>query len=160
MLAIQHLKRLSRKSVFLLAVVCLGCAASQVPNTSETAPRVHLPRAIAQLTQPTTALQDISENSVNQAINVEGQVQQHAPLVEGWLYQVADDTATIWITTAIAPPAIGESVRIRGVVQYQQILIGDADIGEYYLQEAAREVRDPAEEAGDEAESDEGGVEE
>ncbi|MEL6383373.1 MAG: hypothetical protein AAFQ89_13155 [Cyanobacteria bacterium J06626_18] len=124
----------------------MGCSASQAPNASETAPRVHLPQAIAQLTQPTTPLQDLSDNSVDKTINVEGQVQQHAPLLEGWLYQVADDTDTIWIATATAPPAIGESVRVRGVVQYQQILIGGADIGEYYLQEAAREVRDRSEE--------------
>ncbi|MEO0986296.1 MAG: hypothetical protein AAFY20_12190 [Cyanobacteria bacterium J06639_14] len=135
-----------QKSILILVPVLMGCSGPQTPTASDASPRIHLPRSLAQLAQPATNLQDLSPNLVDKTIHVEGEVQQQAPLLDSWLYQVADETASIWIATATPPPAIGASVRIQGVVRYQQIQIASNDISEYYLQEAARTVRNQAEE--------------
>ncbi|NER83910.1 MAG: hypothetical protein F6K42_31080, partial [Leptolyngbya sp. SIO1D8] len=80
----------------------------------------------------------LSQASVNTTIYVEGEVQQHAPLIENWLYQIADETNRLWVMSSDTPPEVGDIVRVRGVVRYEPILIGEADRGEYYLQETSR----------------------
>ncbi|MBE7380338.1 MAG: hypothetical protein F6J95_002870 [Leptolyngbya sp. SIO1E4] len=129
-----------RTGVMGLAVLLMSCNNPQAASPQRALPRVHVPHAIAQLGQPTTALQDLSQASVNTTIYVEGAVQQHAPLLDSWLYQITDDTGDIWIMTSETPPAVGEAVKIQGVVRYEPILIGGNDQGEYYLQETSRSV--------------------
>ena len=134
-----------RTSAITCATLLIGCSGTPVPTVSEATPRVHFPNVLARLTQPATDLQDLSPNSVNETVYVEGEVQQHAPLLDSWLYQIADSTAAIWVASSTPPPAIGSSVRVQGIVRYEEILIDSADIGEYYLQEASRVVTGGAE---------------
>ena len=138
-----------RTSVLTFVMLLMGCSSAQVPASSEATPRVHFPNVLARLTQPTKKLQDLSSDLIDEAVHVEGEVQQHAPLLDSWLYQIADNTAAIWVASSNPPPTIGASVRIRGIVRYEQILIGSTDVGEYYLEEASRVVMADAENSGE-----------
>ncbi|MEM9904177.1 MAG: hypothetical protein AAF921_04045 [Cyanobacteria bacterium P01_D01_bin.44] len=71
----------------------------------------------------------------DQPVELEGIVRQRVPLLEGWIYELEDETGRIWVLTEASEPALDETARVSGTVQYEQILIGDVDIGEYYLQE-------------------------
>ncbi|MEO1400415.1 MAG: hypothetical protein AAFV72_04070 [Cyanobacteria bacterium J06635_1] len=71
----------------------------------------------------------------NQSVELEGIVRQRVPLLEGWIYELEDETGRIWVLTEASEPALDETARVSGTVQYEQILIGDVDIGEYYIQE-------------------------
>lgn len=125
----------SRIGVIALTILLLGCGSSKGVS-QET------PAQITQLTGPTTPLDNLSQTSVNTTVDIVGKVKKHAPLLDSWLYQITDDTTEIWIMSTETPPEIGVSVRIRGVIQYEQILIDGTDIGEHYLQEASRAILD------------------
>ena len=71
----------------------------------------------------------------NQAVELVGTVRQRVPLLEGWIYELEDETGQIWVLTQASNPTVGETAQVRGIVQYEQILIEDVDISEYYLEE-------------------------
>lgn len=122
-----------------LALVA-GCASPSVtaPDDSQTGLRIS--SAISQITQPTIALGELAEASVNTTLHVEGEVMQQAPLLESSLYKISDGTHEVWIASQKAPPVVGESIRVRGVLQYESIPINGDDAGEFYLREKSRSV--------------------
>ncbi|NER79104.1 MAG: hypothetical protein F6K42_05895 [Leptolyngbya sp. SIO1D8] len=82
------------------AVLLMGCQSPTDQSAQQELPKVHVPQAITQLARPTTPLQELSQASVNTTIYVEGEVQQHAPLIENWLYQIADETNRLWVMSS------------------------------------------------------------
>jgi len=128
-----------------IALLLIGCASSQPFPTEGESSRVRIPSAIAQFAHPPTALQDLSQAAVNTTVQIEGTVQAQAPLLDRWLYQITDSTGELWVMSTAAPPAVGETVRVQGVVRYEPILIGGTDQGDYYLEAESHTVIEPKE---------------
>jgi hypothetical protein len=129
-----------------LTVWLLGCSAS--PGTPAGSDRFSLPvpAAISQVVHPQVPLQELPQVPVGETVQVEGTVLQQAPLLESRLYQIADDTGKLWIRTLDPAPEVGATVRVQGLVQYEAIVLNNADIGEYYLQETSRtQIGEPPE---------------
>ena len=130
---------------FLLVALALGCSTSQNATVDSDRPKVHFPTALSQLANPTVDLQDLAQTAVNKTVHVEGTVTQQVPLIESSIYQISDKTGTVLVVSSEAPPEIGDAVRVRGVLQYEQIVIDGVDLGEYYLQEKSRSINAPDE---------------
>jgi hypothetical protein len=77
--------------------------------------------------------------------HLEGQVQQQVPLLNQWLYELTDDSGSIWVLTATPPPAPGESVIIRARIHYEAVVVQGSDIGEHYAEELERQPAPAAE---------------
>lgn len=91
--------------------------------------------------QSITALSRIKEQpEAGKTYAIEGTVQRRVAILNGWLYQIQDETGHLWIMTQTSTPTVGDSARVTGILQYEQILIGETDIGEYYLQENSYNV--------------------
>jgi RecJ-like exonuclease len=99
---------------------------------------------MSQAAHPQVQLQELPQTAVGETVQVEGTVLQQAPLLAGWLYQLADDTGHIWVRSLEPAPAVGATVQLQGVVEYEAIVLGEMDISEYYLQETARTLREAA----------------
>lgn len=129
-------------SSLTLVALLLGCSAPPEARSQGEVPlRRHLPQTIAQLTQPITPIGDLTSTTVNKTVSVIGEVQHQAPLLDNWLYQVSDDTGTLWVMSPEEPPEPGTQVRVRGVLRYEAIVVGDQDLGDYYLQESSRSIQ-------------------
>lgn len=89
--------------------------------------------------QPATPIADISNRPpASDIILIEGTVGQHIPLVNRWLYELQDDSGSIWVLTQESPPTTGDQAKIQAVVHYQSVLVSGQDIGEYYAEEQSR----------------------
>jgi hypothetical protein len=117
----------------LLLVGCQGIA-------SDGLSQLGLPLPVAELQGPPIAVEGIPQQQVGDAVTITGQVLQVAPLGSTWIYGVADATGIVWVLTETPPPAVGQSVRVTGQVQYETILLGGRDRGEHYLQEQNRAI--------------------
>lgn len=126
--------------MFSLAILSMSCSGGQrFP--------AQLPRpAQADLDEATPLdyreleIQEIQPTFVDTPIEVQGEVQQSAPLLESWLYEVMDSTGAVWIMSPDQPPEVGNQVSVGGILRYKPILIGGVDQGEYYLEERARDT--------------------
>lgn len=67
-----------------------------------------------------------------------GEVDRHLPLVGQGLYQLVDDSGSIWVISAESPPPVGTVLTVRATIQYEQILLRGQDIGEHYAEELER----------------------
>lgn len=132
-----------RTSLAATTCLLLGCSGSTAGDPQSTT-QGNIPEAIAQLARPTTDLQDLTTVPLETVVQVEGKVQKHAPLLSQGLYQVADDTSTVWVVSNDGAPEVGSTLQIQGVVRYEQILLSGNDVGEYYLQETSRTVLEEA----------------
>ncbi|MDB9527602.1 hypothetical protein PN498_16520 [Oscillatoria sp. CS-180] len=141
----QHINWRRTLSGIAVATVLLGCSQPNATAPKEESTGIHIPSSLAQLTQSTVTIENLSSDQVSQTIQVEGTVLKQAPLLEGVLYQIEDATGQLWILSSESLPDVGASLRVRGVLQYEPIVISGADIGEYYLQEQSRSVLNPTE---------------
>ncbi|MBP0030990.1 hypothetical protein [Roseofilum sp. Guam] len=73
-------------------------------------------------------------------VEIQGQVVKFIPLLNGYAYQLEDDTGIVVVvaTTEAQPVAIGDSVKIRGELRYQSIPIQGQELGEVYVVELER----------------------
>jgi len=71
-------------------------------------------------------------------VHLSGQVDQHLPLVGQNLYQLTDDSGSVWVLTPNPLPPVGESLKIEATVRYEVIMLQGQDIGEYYVEELSR----------------------
>ncbi len=86
------------------------------------------------------AATDIGSLTADQAedtVTISGTVSQRVPLLEGWLYQVSDDSGSLWVLSDRTSPEVGETATVEGVVRFEEIVVGEIDAGEVYLQEAS-----------------------
>ena len=127
--------RTLRFSSLFVLVGILGCSA--VGETRSPLLELKMPRPIARLITQSTPIEEIhtqfppSENPVY----LSGRVQQSIPLLEGWIYQLKDDTGSIWVVTQTSAPTTGEEILIKGLARYEPILVAGEDLGEYYIEE-------------------------
>lgn len=125
-----------------LAAVALivGCSQSSQPDTDKGPMGIHFPGTFSQLTRQTQSIESLSTEQVSKTVQVEGTVLQQAPLLERTLYQIEDATGQLWVLTSESSPQLGETVQVIGRLQYEPVLINEADIGDYYLEETNRSV--------------------
>ena len=128
------------KSVALgLSMVVIGlsgCSAADV--SSPDAPAAEMPVRLPTMrlsSRPATAIDSLSESQVDKTIAVSGEVVQKAALLEGWMYQVRDETGSLWVLTNRAAPEVGEMATVEGAIRYEPIMVGEIDAGEVYLEE-------------------------
>ena len=121
--------------VIALVTLCMACQSS--PSGSRI-PALSLPKsaiAIESLRQP---------QRVERSLPLSGVVTQRLALLDGWLYQLDDGTGQVWILSQEIAPDVGAQVYVKGVLQYEAIVINEADLGDYYVEETQRQLQ-PAE---------------
>ncbi|PSN20270.1 hypothetical protein C7271_02965 [filamentous cyanobacterium CCP5] len=129
--------------VSLLTVVLWGCGVSS--GTQQThSPFQTLTQSLPDLMQPRSvqSIQQVTAQDSNQGSNqpqrLAGVVNQHIPLVERWLYQIQDESGSLWVLTQLPPPPVGSQVTLEATIGYEPIMLGEADIGEHYAVEIKR----------------------
>lgn len=114
-----------------------GCAVSEVgPEPVAEVSPVRLP-AFRLSSRPATTINSLTDQQVDDTITVSGKIAQRAAVLEGWLYQVQDETGSLWVLTDREAPEVGESVTVEGAVRYEPIVIGDINASDFYLEEEA-----------------------
>ena len=75
---------------------------------------------------------------MNQSVNIAGQVQRSVSVVNGQLYQIQDDSGSVWVrvSATVFTEAVtdGQIDLVKGTVQYEEILVGNANLSEYYVE--------------------------
>lgn len=140
-------KRLISVLISLFVAASFGCSsptslssdktdevASTSTRSSETAiafPRRAKAQPIAQLltADPTTV--------VDTPVYLSGTIVQQVPLVDGRLYELQDESGSIWVMAASESEALvtGNTIRVQGLVSYENIAIAGQEQGELYIQE-------------------------
>lgn len=121
-----------------LVVAALGCSQSVDSVVQRESTGLPMSSGVAQILHQRMAIQSLSPDRVNQTVHVEGSVLQRAPLLNGELYQLQDNTGTVWVLSARPSPSVDEVVSVVGILRYEPISVDGVDIGEYYLEESSR----------------------
>ncbi|WOD39515.1 hypothetical protein [Nodosilinea sp. E11] len=86
---------------------------------------------------PVTPIGEASQ-SRHATVFLTGTVERQIPLVGQGLYELVDESGSIWVLSATPPPALGSQTTLRATIQYEQILLQGQDIGAYYAEELER----------------------
>lgn len=116
-----------------------GCTISEVtpePSTAEVP--VQLP-TFRLSSKPSIAIDSLTNEQVDDTIAVSGEIAQRAAMLDGWLYQIKDETGSLWVLTDRDAPELGEFVTVEGAVRYEAIMVENIDAGEFYIEEKARQ---------------------
>lgn len=123
-------------SCVLLVASCRGQA--DIPSVVSLKSALPTIPTLGQL-QPATPIANISNRTTaSEVVLIEGTVGQHIPLVNRWLYELKDDSGSIWVLTQESPPTAGGKAKIQALVHYQSVLVAGQDMGEYYAEEQSR----------------------
>ena len=120
-----------------IIILCGACQSSGDVST----PGVSLPKALPKVTVTVESLRQPQQ--VEQSITLAGSVTQRLVILNGWLYQVDDGTGQVWVLTQQAAPELGQEVYLKGVLRYEAIVINQADLGDYYVEEEERQLLQP-----------------
>ena len=83
----------------------------------------------------TVPIASLTADQADTTVTIAGKVAQRAPLLnKGELYQVSDDSGSMWVLSDRPSPQVGEAVTVEGVVRYEAIVTGKIDASEVYLQ--------------------------
>ena len=120
-----------------------GCTASEESLTAaskadqeSTAPGVQLP-TVRLARQPVVSIDSLQVDQAGETVAIAGRVAQRSPLLEGWLYQVQDETGSLWVVTRTSVPEVGQPAIVEGTVQHEAIVVDGIDSSELYLEEQA-----------------------
>ncbi len=118
-----------------------GCTAAEV---SPEAPVAEAPARLPAFrsSQPATAIDALTDGQVDNTITISGKIAQKSAVLDGWLYQVQDETGSLWVLSDRDAPDVGESVTVEGAVRYEPIVVGDLDVSEFYLEETDQQTPD------------------
>lgn len=86
---------------------------------------------------PITPIAEIGQSD-RSTVYLEGTVERQLPLIGQGLYELADESGSIWVLSTASLPAVDSPITIRAAVQYEQILLRGQDVGEYYVEELER----------------------
>lgn len=90
-----------------------------------------------------TPIAELSERQPEAVVDLQGTVSDRAPLVEGGVYLLEDETGEIWVLSRESLPESGVTLQVNGVLRDREILINATDYGEVYLEERDRQVVKP-----------------
>ncbi|MEO1619747.1 MAG: hypothetical protein AAFU53_01805 [Cyanobacteria bacterium J06632_3] len=91
--------------------------------------------AIRLTNRPVVPIASLMTDNVDETVAISGQVAQKVSMLDGWLYQVEDETGSLWVLSDRTAPTIGESATVEGIVRYEAIVVDEFDAGEVYLEE-------------------------
>lgn len=123
-----------------LVLLAGGCSQAATVTAPQESTGLHLPSGIAQIVRPTVAIQTLTSDQDNDTVQVKGTVVGQAPLLAGALYQLQDDSGTIWVLSAESAPPEATTVSVVGTVQMEAIAVEGIDISDVYLRETSRTV--------------------
>lgn len=129
--------------LLLSGMVLTGCAASE--NSAVSALKADQQTTPAPLQSPPELLtgqsvvriDSLKSDQADQTVAIAGNITQRVALLEGWLYQVQDETGSVWVVARGSEPEIGQVALIEGTVRYEAIVVDSIDAGEIYLEEQA-----------------------
>ncbi|MBE9061085.1 hypothetical protein [cf. Phormidesmis sp. LEGE 11477] len=127
------------KSALVLLVLLAGCTVAEtgpgVPSGSEVPlPPVSLPGGLRMPGSP-MAINALSAERAEDKVAISGRVMQRVAILDGWLYQIQDDTGSLWVLTRQSEPSVGDAATVSGIVKYEAIVIDAIDASEIYLEE-------------------------
>ncbi len=127
-----------RWGLVLVALVLGSCAVAETspsaPSSSEVPlPPVSLPSF--RLPSQLSAINSLSASQAEDKVSISGSVTQRVALLDGWLYQMQDDSGSLWVLTNRSEPTVGETATVSGIVRYEAIAVGEIDASEVYLEE-------------------------
>lgn len=68
-------------------------------------------------------------------VTIEGKIVKTVPLLNSQAYQIQDNSSSIWVVVGnklqFNP---GQTVRLQGILKYQNITVEGDDWGEFYLE--------------------------
>lgn len=106
-------------------------------DTSKPEKSVRLP-AIGLANRSTVSIDSLTADQAETTVAIAGTVMQQAPLLaEEWLYKVSDDSGSVWVMSDRPSPEVGKTVTLEGTVRYEDIVVGEINAGEVYLQQQA-----------------------
>jgi hypothetical protein len=114
-----------RVFLLILSVLSTGFLGS----CAEVSSKVGIPVNVTPISQI------VQKPKVGSSVNIKGTVTQQAPFLNGGAYQIQDETGKIWVMRNLTLPNSGDSLVIKGIVQYESIPMGKQDFGEVYLDE-------------------------
>ncbi|MFE4106426.1 hypothetical protein [Almyronema epifaneia] len=119
--------------LLLLGTNLLGCRLTD--SGSNPIANLAVPKPV-RLNGQVKAIADVHNHPLPEhPIYLQGKVQQQVPLLDGWVYQLQDETGLIWIVTQTNQPALGDEILIKGQVRQENIRVVNEDLGERYIEE-------------------------
>lgn len=114
----------------LVALVGIGCGScDRLAQTGIPVPALPFPLFVSRVEN----LQNPA--SAGRTVYLRGQVGDRVPLLTGEVYQLQDETGTIWVVSNDTMLQQGEEVLIRGTVRYENIPLAGQEFGEAYIEE-------------------------
>lgn len=106
------------------------------PSADISVPHLRLP-TIRLSNRSVVPIESLMADSADESVTIQGTVAQRVALLDGWLYQLRDETGSLWIVADGSEPDVGQQVTVEGTVRYEAITVEDIDAGEVYLEEQA-----------------------
>lgn len=133
---------LKRGSV-LLALLLVSCVVAEtgpdMPSASE-APPAGLPGL--RLPGQSAAIDSLSAERAEDKVSISGRVTQRVATLDGWIYQIEDDTGSLWVLTHQSDPNVGQIATVSGIVKHKAIVIDAINASEVYLEEHSYSTSD------------------
>ncbi|GAX44472.1 hypothetical protein NIES4075_54910 [Tolypothrix sp. NIES-4075] len=82
-----------------------------------------------------TPIRELKPRQDKATVYIQGKVNSSVPLVKQQVYQIDDSTGKIWVLTKQTGWKEGQSVVVKGKVNYQSIPLAGKEFGEIYLEE-------------------------
>lgn len=99
-------------------------------------PAVRLP-SIRLSRRSAVPIASLMAERADETVAISGTVAEKVAVLDGWLYQVQDESGQIWVLSNQSDPTVGETATVEGVVRYEAIVVDEIDAGEVYLEENA-----------------------
>lgn len=85
------------------------------------------------------SVQDLqSEPAIGSTVYLRGQVGDRVPLVEAQVYQLQDETGSIWVVTSNPLTQSGDRIAVQGSIRFESIPLAGQEMGEVYIEEQNR----------------------
>lgn len=105
-----------------------------VPGAQSDTPLVRIP-SIRLSRRSAVPIESLMADREADSVVVSGTVTQRSAILNGWLYEVSDDTGSLWVLTDGSEPEVGAIAKIEGIVRYEPVVVGEIDAGSIYLEE-------------------------
>jgi hypothetical protein len=113
----------------LLAISLAGCTPSVWSKPGSGIQPVDFASAISTIVSIKQAPQ------VNASVQIKGRVSSRAPLLGKTLYELQDQTGSIWVLATDPIPTIGDEVVLKGKLVYRSISLNGRDQGALYIEQ-------------------------
>lgn len=121
----------------LIGVSVWGCGASG-PQAQAPVQGISQSLSAPDWLSSVKTIQQVTSQDSRGTTRVAGVVKQQVPLVEQWLYQIEDESGSLWVLTPSPPPSVGSQVALEAQIHYESVLVEGADVGEHYAIEVER----------------------